>query len=67
MSRPFWWFEWETMAELAARILAGGPGSRLEVHLDEAHTMTFEVVGTDVEAARSEPLNKSHVCPPDCP
>jgi len=66
MSTPFWWFEWETMADLAARILSAGPGSRLEVHLDK-HKMTFEVVGPNVQAAKVAPLNKSHVCPPDCP
>lgn len=67
------WFGHETTAELCAQLNRAGP-CRLEVHkVDDKvwlhvipdHLATASVA--DRIAAGFRPLNKSHICPPDCP
>lgn len=70
MARPFHWFPPETVAELRDQLNDAGPGARLEI-VQDGHDMTMHVIpaGDVSDEARSRfvPLNKSHVCPPDCP
>lgn len=67
MSRPYWWFAGDSLAELQ-RQLSAGPVGRLEVHLD-GKDMTFLVVPSEpaVLEGGGGPINDSHVCPPSCP
>ena len=66
---PFWWFDSETVEALKERLGAAGSGTRLEVRVDAGKRMTLRVVpaGVTTEGASSDDLNKSHVCPPQCP
>ena len=68
MSTPYTWFDGETVAALYQRLQNIGPeNARLEVRGKGAH-MTLTVVRTGITAAdTTDPLNKAHPCPPDCP
>ena len=69
--RPaYWWFPESSSAELSRRIVAAGPGHRLEVRLAADGKMTFRVVsaGTiNIRAAQTPDINESFPCPPICP
>jgi hypothetical protein len=65
--KPFHWFEGETVEELRAQLNAAGAGARLEVR-QHGEDMTLHVVPAGVVPLEgSGGLNKSHICPPDCP
>jgi hypothetical protein len=67
--RPdFWWFPERSSAELSRRIVAAGPGHRLEVRVDDAGKMTFRVVPTTTTRTDfGADINESFPCPPICP
>jgi hypothetical protein len=64
------WFDYETAGELCKQLTQAGPGCRLEIHKRQGQTWLHVVPeGMTREAAAEpfQPLNKSHLCPPDCP
>lgn len=70
-TRPYWWWQGDSVVELTRRLNAAGPEARLEVHIDAAQHATFVVIppGADVERATNPlgpPINESFVCPPRC-
>lgn len=70
--RPdYWWFPESSSAELSRRIVAAGPGHRLEVRVAPDGKMTFRVVAAgpvDFARASAAPdINESFPCPPVCP
>ena len=71
VARPdYWWFPESSSAELSRRIVAAGPGHRLEVRLAADGKMTFRVVGGANARATALPaldINESFPCPPICP
>lgn len=70
----FWWFQGDSVVELAARLAAADPTTaRLEVRIDADHHMTFRVVDTrpadqtlSVQMGTAD-INNSWLCPPACP
>lgn len=67
-TNAYWWFNGATVTELTQRLNAAGDGARLEVRIDAQKKMTLQVVATtDLAAAKTQPLNDSHLCPPVCP
>lgn len=72
VARPdFWWFPESSSAELSRRIVAAGPGHRMEVRLAAGGKMTFRVVPslatTTIRAMETTDINESFPCPPVCP
>ena len=67
--QPFHWFGPETVDALREQLNAAG-SCRLEVHQRGGALWLHVVpegVTTEAAAAKVVPLNKSHLCPPDCP
>ena len=66
-----WWFPERSSLELSRRIVAAGPGHRLEVRVDDARKMTFRVVPagmtTTTRFEMGPDVNESFPCPPICP
>lgn len=69
-TRPYWWFQGASVAELLARLTAAGPDARFEVHLAADQKMTLVVIPpgatAETKAALAPPINESFVCPPRC-
>lgn len=73
--RGYHWFrddaDSKTVSELTHQLNQAGPGARLEVHQRDGsmwlHVVPAGLSGDAARAAGFEPLNKSHLCPPDCP
>ena len=77
LARPHWRFPAESVAELARRLDAAGPGATLEVRIgdaDDGHPhgppMTLRVVPADGARLASDielpDVNDSFLCPPWC-
>lgn len=68
MSRPYHWFQGESVQQLVKQLTAAGVDTaRLEVHQD-GKEMTFLVVPeVAAESHNANHINDSHLCPPDCP
>lgn len=68
MTKPFHWFQGDSVRELVRQLAEAGANPRLEVHTD-GKSMTFAVIPTDIILQSHNPthINDSHVCPPDCP
>ena len=68
MSRPFWWFQGESVKKIRAELIAAGDGARIELHPDE-NEMTVVIVPEFEEegGGGGGGTNDSHVCPPSCP
>lgn len=62
----FWWFEGESVREIARRLNVDGV-QRLEVRIDHEDHMTMRVIGPSLPQAEETDVNFSHVCPPICP
>lgn len=65
MKDEYWWFEGESVAELARR-LGATENARLEVRIDRDKHMTLRVVAHGAAVQGGEDINVSHVCPPFC-
>lgn len=74
MSRAFRWFGEKSVAALTERLVAAGPGARLEVRTkdgSELPSLYLRVVAKDAVKATDgdDPpdVNDSFACPPVCP
>jgi len=64
MSAPkFWWFQGDSVEKLLDQLMGAADTARLEVRIDKQDRMTFRVVADKVH----DPIDNSHVCPPQCP
>lgn len=63
--QPYWWFQGTPVAELRRQLNEyPAEDTRLEVRLD-GKKMTFTVMAPDGHGPN--PIDDSHVCPPQCP
>lgn len=61
---PYWWFQGESVREITRR-LNENPDGRLVVRL-QGKEMTLDVESVGISIESHNPVNESHVCPPDC-
>jgi hypothetical protein len=67
---PYWWFQGDSVDLLREQLVSAnsaGQGARLEVKIDAKQNMTLRVVLDGIVATDEGGINKSHICPPDCP
>lgn len=60
----FWWFEGKAVDRLTEDLIDAGAGARLEIHPfgpDKLH-LVVRPAGKHAK----DPINESHICPPDC-
>jgi hypothetical protein len=65
MTGSYWWFQGQSVEHLLMKLQDAGPDARLEVHPGPEGKLFLKVVDADKQSG--DPINDSHLCPPDCP
>jgi len=68
--KSFWWFQGKSVERLTEDLIEAGEGARLEIHpvgnVELPPDAKFHLVVISPGRAAKDPINDSHICPPDC-
>jgi hypothetical protein len=64
MTIDYYWFDAKATAKIAEKIAAAGTGARLRILPKPNDKIMAQVV--DAEGKSHDPINDSHLCPPEC-